>query len=203
MRWIRRHPVVAVLTACVLAGLAVIATSGVIVWRAAHHDDAADLDRADAIVVLGAAQYDGDPSPVFAGRLDHAVLLWEQDRADVVLTLGSNQPGDRTTEAEAGRAYLIDHGVPADAVVALPVGHTTWESMEAASSWMQEHGRESAFLVSDPWHNARIEAMAGDLGVDGHASATWTSAATSEQTRGAGYVRETFAYLGYRLFGGA
>jgi hypothetical protein len=94
------------------------------------------------------------------------------------------------------------HGVPAEAVIALPVGHTTWESMVAASDWLQERDRASAFLVSDPWHNARLEAMAADLGFDGHASATWTSAATSEQERGRGYLRETFAYLGYRLFGG-
>jgi uncharacterized SAM-binding protein YcdF (DUF218 family) len=203
MRWARRHPVVVLVGALTLSLVLVVSVSGLIVWRAAHHDDAAELDRADAIVVLGAAQYDGDPSPVFAGRLDHAVLLWEQGRADVVLTLGENQPGDRTTEADAGRDYLIERGVPPDAVVALPVGHTTWESMEAAGAWLLEHGSASAFLVSDPWHNARMEAMAADLGIDGHASATWTSAATSEQERGRGYLRETFAYLGYRLFGGA
>ncbi|MEX0985132.1 MAG: YdcF family protein [Actinomycetota bacterium] len=202
MRWVRGHPLVAVLGAFVFAALAVIATSAVVVWRAAHHDGAADLDAAGAIVVLGAAQYDGDPSPVLAGRLDHALLLWEQGRAGVVLTLGANRPGDRTTEAEAGRAYLIAHGVPADAVVALPAGRTTWESMQAASAWLLEHDRTSAFFVSDPWHNARLEAMAEDLGVDGFASATWTSAATSEEERGRGYLRETFAYLAYRLIGG-
>jgi uncharacterized SAM-binding protein YcdF (DUF218 family) len=67
---------------------------------------------------------------------------------------------------------------------------------------MHGEGDTSAFLVSDPWHNARIEAMADDLGIEGHASATWTSAATSEEARGAGYLRETLAYLHYRLLGG-
>ena len=186
-----------------LASSLVLGASAALVWSAAHHDDASQIDRADAIVVLGAAQYDGTPSPVFAGRLDHAILLWEQGRAGVVLTLGSNQPGDRTTEAEAGRAYLIEHGLPPAAVVALSTGTTTWQSMQAASGWLLAHDDRSAFLVSDPWHNARIEAMAEDLGLDGHASATWTSAATSEETRGRGYLRETFAYLRYRLFGGA
>jgi uncharacterized SAM-binding protein YcdF (DUF218 family) len=203
MRWMRGHPVLTVLGVVLLAGVALIGASGAVVWRAAHHDDAADLDGADAIVVLGAAQYDGDPSPVFAGRLDHALLLWEQGRADVVVTVGGNQPGDRTTEAEAGRDYLVAHGVPAEAVVALPEGSTTWESMVAASERLLAEDRTSAFLVSDPWHNARLEAMAADLGLEGHASATWTSAATSEEERGRGYLRETFAYLGYRLFGGS
>lgn len=201
MRLARRHPLLTV--AAVLLGVAatLVAVSGVIVWRAAHHDGAGDVEHADVIVVLGAAQYDGTPSPVFRGRLDHALLLWRQGRADHVVTVGSKQPGDRTTEAEAGRAYLIDHGVPADAVVAIPVGSTTYESLQAATSWMGHHEATTAFLVSDPWHNARIEAMADDLGIVGYASATWTSAATSEQTRGEGYLRETFAYLAYRLLG--
>ncbi len=202
MRLIRRHPI---LTACglVLAvALAVIAFSAVTVWRAAHHDDAGEIDRADAIVVLGAAQYNGTPSPVFRGRLEHVIVLWDQGRADRVITLGANQPGDRTTEAETGRQFLVAHGVPADAVVSLPVGHTTFESLEAVADYLHDRDLDSAFLVSDPWHNARVKAMAGDLGIDAHASATWTSGAQSEETRGQGYVRETFAYLHYRLFGG-
>jgi len=198
---IRRHPVASLVGSIGVVALAVIAFSAVTVWRAAHHDGARDADSADAIVVLGAAQYDGEPSPVFRGRLDHALLLWEQGRADMVITVGSNQPGDRTTEAEAGRSYLVANGVPSDVTVALPVGRTTFESLEAAADYLRERGGDSAFLVSDPWHNARVTAMADDLGIDGHASATWTSGARSEDTRGQGYVRETFAYL-YYVFAG-
>lgn len=201
MRLIRRHPLLSVVALIVLAGLALVVVSGVIVWRAAHHDDASHTDRADAIVVLGAAQYDGDPSPVFAGRLDHAALLWEQGRAPLVLTLGANQPGDRTTEAEAGRDYLVASGVPADAVVAVPVGRSTWQSLVAAADELGARDLDSVFLVSDPWHNARVKAMASDLGLEAYASATWTSGATSEEARGQGYVRETLAYLRYLLFG--
>ncbi len=202
MRLIRRHPLLAALAALLFAVVGVVGVSGVVVWRAAHRDDASRVDHADAIVVLGAAQYDGEPSPVFAGRLDHAALLWEQDRADLVLTVGGKQPGDRTTEADAGRDYLIRHGVPADAVVALPVGSSTWESLEAAAARLQAHDLRSVFLVSDPWHNARVKAMASDLGLDAHASATWRSGATTEEARGQGYLRETFAYLRYLIFGG-
>ncbi|MBA3738791.1 MAG: YdcF family protein [Actinobacteria bacterium] len=201
MRWIRRHPLLASLSFVFLLAVGFIAGCAIVVWMAAHHDDASEIDRADAIVVLGAAQYDGDPSPVFAGRLDHAALLFEQGRADRVLVLGGGQPGDRFTEAEAGRTYLMGKGVPEDAIVPVPEGHTTFESLRAAAPVMREAGMGSAFLVSDPWHNARVERMAGDLGIDGHASATWQSAATSQETRSEGYVRETFAYLYYRLVG--
>jgi uncharacterized SAM-binding protein YcdF (DUF218 family) len=201
VRWIRRHPLLASLGFVVLLSVGFIAGCAIVVWTAAHHDDASEIDRADAIVVLGAAQYDGEPSPVFAGRLDHAALLFEQGRAETVLVLGAGQPGDRFTEAEAGRRYLLENGVPEEAIIPVPEGHTTFESLRAAAPVMREAGMDSAFLVSDPWHNARVERMAGDLGIDGHASATWQSAATSQDTRAEGYVRETFAYLYYRLVG--
>ena len=201
MRWIRRHPLLASLGFVVLLSVGFIAGCAIVVWTAAHHDDASEIDRVDAIVVLGAAQYDGEPSPVFAGRLDHAALLFEQGRADRVLVLGGGQPGDRFTEAEAGRTYLVEKGVPEDAITPVPEGNTTFESLRAAAPLMRDGGMDSAFLVSDPWHNARMERMAGDLGIDGHASATWTSAATSQETRSEGYVRETFAYLYYRFVG--
>ncbi len=181
--------------------LAMVAASAMVVWRAAHTDDASHVEKADVIIVLGAAQYDGTPSPVFQGRLDHAVLLYQQGRADQVMVVGSKEPGDTTTEAQAGADYLVSQGVPAGAAIAEPVGRTTYESLVGAANYMQQHDMQSAFLVSDPWHNARIKRMASDLGFQGYASATWTSAAKSEDTRFTGYARETLAYLYYRVFG--
>ena len=193
---------IAVGSALLVLAAAVLAITGWAVWSAAHTDDASRIDRADAIVVLGAAQYQGEPSPVFEGRLEHARLLFEQGRTDRVLVLGGGQPGDRSTEAEAGRDYLVAAGLPAEAVVAVPVGSTTYESLEAAAEWMRSHDETSAFMVSDPWHNLRVRRMASDLGIDAYVSATWQSAARTEHTRFEGYLRETFAYLHYRVFGG-
>jgi vancomycin permeability regulator SanA len=201
MSLVRRHPVFTVIALALLVALTVVGTSAITVWRAAHNDDASHVDRADVIIVLGAAQYGGTPSPVFQGRLDHAILLYRQGRANSVMVVGSKSPGDTTTEAEAGRDYLVSRGVPAGSVLVEPVGHTTYESLVGAARYMSKHGMRSAFLVSDPWHNARITRMASDLGIQGYASATWTSAATSEDTRFTGYARETFAYLYYRVFG--
>ena len=185
-----------------MAAIAVVGTTAIAVWRAAHTDDARRIDHVDAIIVLGAAEYGGEPSPVFRGRLDHAVLLWDQDRADVVIVVGGKLAGDPTTEADAGRDYLIGQGLPAEVVVASPVGNTTYESLRGAAEWMLDRDLRTAFLVSDPWHNLRVKRMTRDLGIEGYASATWTSAARTEGTRSTGYVRETFAYLYYRLFGG-
>ena len=201
MFFIRRHPMLIGVALVLLILLTVLGASAMTVWRAAHDDQASRVDRADIIIVLGAAQYGGTPSPVFRGRLDHAVLLFLQGRADSVMVVGGKAPGDSTTEAEAGRDYLVSHGVPAGSAVAEPVGRTTFESLSGAAKYMSGHGMASAFLVSDPWHNARITRMASDLGIWGYASATWTSAATSEDTRFSGYARETLAYIYYRVFG--
>jgi uncharacterized SAM-binding protein YcdF (DUF218 family) len=198
---LRRHPVLVALGSVALLALLGIGLTGSAVWRSAHTDDASRIEHADVIVVLGAAQYGGVPSPVFEGRLEHAALLYREGRADTVLVLGGSAPGDTSTEADAGRDWLVGEGLPAEDVVASPVGSTTLESLRAASDYMREHELRSAFLVSDPWHNLRIKRMASDLGIEAYASATWQSAARTEGTRFEGYVRETFAYLYYRLFG--
>lgn len=186
--------------AIAVVAIGVLAT-GIAVWRAAHTDDARRIDRVDVIVVLGAAQYNGRPSPVFEGRLRHAELLFQEGRAGTILVLGGGAQGDVSTEAEAGRDWLLADGLPSEAVVASPVGSTTLESLEAAAAWMQERQLTTAFLVSDPWHNLRVKRMASDLGIEAYASATWHSAARTEGTRFSGYARETLAYLYYRLFG--
>ena len=198
---IRRHPVLITVTAVAMAIVFVFAATGVAVWRAAHTDDASLVDRVDVILVLGAAQYNGDPSPVFEGRLRHAELLYDEGRADTILVLGGGAPGDSSTEAEAGRDWLVSDGVPSASVVASPVGTTTLESLRAAATWMGDRELDSAFLVSDPWHNLRMKRMASDLGIEAYASATWQSAARTEGTRFGGYVRETLAYLYYRFSG--
>jgi uncharacterized SAM-binding protein YcdF (DUF218 family) len=178
-----------------------IVASAVSVWQAAHTDEASEVDAADVILVLGAAQYGGEPSPIFKGRLDHGFLLYQKGFADRIMVLGAGQEGDETTEADAGAQYLIERGIPEDVVDSSPEGNTTYESLSAAARRMRDLQMDSAFLVSDPWHNLRIRRMARDLGIEGYVSATWHSAARSQSTRLQGYARETFAYLYYRVFG--
>jgi uncharacterized SAM-binding protein YcdF (DUF218 family) len=199
MGLIRRHPILFALFVLVLGALTVIGASAFAVWSAAHHDDADRVDHADVIVVLGAAQYNGRPSPVFQGRLEQARVLYERHFSPNVLVLGGNQPGDRTTEGAAGRQWLLDQGLPQDHVFADPVGTDTLQSLQGAAGFMKDHGMGTAFLVSDPWHNLRIRRMASDLGIRAYVSATWHSAAVSHGTRLDGYARETIAYLYYRL----
>ncbi len=142
------------------------------VWQASHRDEA---KRADAIVVFGAAQYNGTPSPVLRARLDHAADLYQRDIADLVFVTGGSQPGDRTTEAGASAAYLKRHGVPESALRREISGRTSWQSLAFAAFYLKQRGKTDVVLVSDPFHNARIAAMAGELGLTASVSPTRTS----------------------------
>ena len=131
-----------------------------------------DLVHTDVIVVLGASQFWGRPSPVLQARLDRAAHLHAEGVAPVVITVGGKQPGDRTTEAEAGRQSLIASGVPSSQVLAVPVGRDTMTSMTAVAHVMAAHGWTSATIVTDPAHEARSLAMARALGIDAHGAPT-------------------------------
>lgn len=133
------------------------------VWQQSHTDE---NRRADGIVVLGAAQYDGEPSEVFKARLDQAAFLFEEGLAPTVVVTGGKQEGDRFTEAEAGEMYLVDQGIPADRIVSETEGRTTFESLRAVSEMAADQGIETILLVSDPLHLERIKRMALDLGFE-------------------------------------
>jgi uncharacterized SAM-binding protein YcdF (DUF218 family) len=130
---------------------------------------------ADAIVVMGAAQYDGTPSPILRARLDHVVELWGRGLAPLVVVTGGNQPGDRYTEASASQVYLIDHGVPADAILQESVGQSSYESLDGVADMLRVRGLRRVLLVSDPFHSLRIKLTADELGLDAAVSPTRTS----------------------------
>ncbi len=151
----------------VLALVPVAAASYVVV--VARQDDRTPTD---AILVLGAAQYWSRPSPVLEARLQHAKQLYDEGVGRRIVTVGGKQPGDRTTEAQAGRSWLLDRGVPATRVVAVPEGADTLGSLTAAAELMQARGWTSATLVTDPAHEARSLAMARALGIAARTSPT-------------------------------
>ena len=166
----------------------------------------AGLDQrqpADAIVVLGAAQYDGDPSTIFAARLDHALALYQAGVAPHLLTVGGSQVGDQFTEAESGKNYLIAEGVPADAVDAIGEGNDTLVSLRAGAAELQRHGWTSVVLVTDPWHAYRSGAIARDLGLNVQVSSVESGPAAATGVIPRYLLRETLGTLYYRLFGGS
>jgi uncharacterized SAM-binding protein YcdF (DUF218 family) len=168
------------------------------VWEQTQDDE---NHTADAIVVLGAAQYDGDPSPVFEARLDHAAYLFQEGFSETIIVTGGKQAGDRFTEAEAGGNYLVGRGVPEEAIVHESEGRTTFESLENVQDIAEDRSIDSILLVSDPMHSERIKRMAGDLGFE-YAYASWASYQEldrSRMTKAKELVREVGAILVYEV----
>jgi uncharacterized SAM-binding protein YcdF (DUF218 family) len=131
--------------------------------------------KSDAIVVLGAAQYVGRPSPVLQARLDHGADLWRAHTAPFVIVTGGIGTGDTTSEAEVGRMYLIAAGVPDSAILLERAGRTTGQSLRAVATMLRERHLNTAVLVSDPFHSLRLRILAWRHGFHGTTSPTQTS----------------------------
>jgi uncharacterized SAM-binding protein YcdF (DUF218 family) len=156
-----------------VAAVAVLVVYYLATWaQVAQTGGSHGADEVDAIIVMGAAQYDGRPSPQLAARLDHVVTLWNSGVAPMVVVTGGNIPGDRFTEADASAAYLVDRGVPEAAIVSVGVGNTTHESVEAAAPVMAATGIESVALVTDPYHSLRARLIVEAEGFDVDVAAT-------------------------------
>lgn len=160
----------------VVAAMWIVSLAFVIVWeqldtrRAAH-----------AIVVLGAAQYDGRPSPVLRARIDHAVTLWRRGLAPTLVVTGGRGPGDTTTEAAVARRYAMAHGVPASAIVVEGKSRSTSESLRIVSLMMGKERRD-VILVSDPFHMLRLAILARRFGLNPRTSPTRTSPITANHS---------------------
>jgi uncharacterized SAM-binding protein YcdF (DUF218 family) len=167
------------------------------IWQYGRIDD---RDRADVIVVLGAAQYDGDPSSILQARLNHAKTLYDQGVAKQIVTVGGRKPSDRYTEAEAGDLYLAKNGVPVDRITEVNTGNDTLTSLRAVAAVLKQHRWSTAVLVSDPWHMFRSKTMAIESGIDAWTSPTHSGPAVQTRSTQLRYIfRETAALLYYRV----
>ena len=181
--------------ALVLVPVLYLAATFVTVWQAAHRDGARP---ASAIVVLGAAQYDGRPSPALKARLDHVVELWRDDKQASIVVTGGKQPGDRFTEATASANYLIGQGVPQGKILREVSGTSSFESLAGSAAFLKRRGLTKVVLVSDAYHSARIEGIAEEVGLDASVSPT---PATTRSTDVGRYARETVAVAAARIVG--
>src|SRR5688572_15841980 len=169
----------------VLAAFAawVVSFLGVVFWGAR------DMARpADAIVVLGAAQYAGRPSPVLKARLDHAIGLWKRGLAKRMVLTGGRGTGDTISEAAVGRRYVMKAGVADSAILLENEGRTTEASVEAVSGIMDEEQLERAILVSDPFHMLRLQVLAKRYGVESVTSPTRTSPISANRLEALAYI---------------
>jgi uncharacterized SAM-binding protein YcdF (DUF218 family) len=193
LRWVRRV-VLAIIGLVIIAVLYV----AIHIWWVAREDQ---HPRSDAIIVLGASQYNGVPSPVFAARLAHAVTLYDEHVASHIVTVGGKEPGDTYTEAAAGKTYLAAHGVPKSAIIAVQTGRDTLRSLRAVDAEFKVKHWTSAVIVTDPWHCLRSRTMARDLGIKADTSPERTGPAVASRSVEIRYIaRETEAYIYYKIF---
>jgi uncharacterized SAM-binding protein YcdF (DUF218 family) len=171
----------------IVVGLLVVGwvASMALVESAGRRDEA---QKADAIVVLGAAQYVGRPSPVLRARVDHAVSLWKRGLAPMLILTGGIGVGDTTSEAAVARKYAMSKGVPDRAIVLEINGRTTSESIRAVARIMDDREQTSAILVSDPFHMLRLSILARRHGLEPYTSPTRTSPITSNREERWKYV---------------
>ena len=182
--WTGRRAVGAIFFAVVLLGL----TWAAVVVTVAVHGARDEATGADAIAVLGAAQYNGRPSPVFRARLDHAAALYQRGLAPVVLVTGGVGARDTLNEANVGRDYLLRLGLPSDAVVPLAGGEDTYASIDQVKRWFG--GRESrrVLLVSDGFHMLRLKIIARRRGLVPYTSPATGSPIHANLRRNTGYL---------------
>ncbi|MEO5877563.1 MAG: YdcF family protein [Streptosporangiaceae bacterium] len=180
----------------------VIATPLTVGWRVWYTARQDNRPHSDAIIVLGAAQYNGVPSPYLKFRLRHALELYHQKVAPVIVTVGGKAPGDNFTEAGTGKKYLISQGVPEAQIVSVPTGRDTLQSMVAVGEEYRRHGWKSGVIVTDPWHSLRSTKMAADNGIRAVASPTRSGPSVgTRETQFDSIVRETGGYVYYVLLG--
>ncbi|MDP1818723.1 MAG: YdcF family protein [Acidimicrobiales bacterium] len=176
--------------------LVYVSVTFVQVYRASRDDTAAP---ADAIIVLGAAQYDGRPSPVLKQRLDHAFELYERDLAPRIVLTGGRQEGDRFTEATTGYNYLRERGVPDQALLREVDGTNTWDSLAASARFLIDQDLRRVVLVTDGYHALRVGAIADDLGLDAAVSPVNSRLSAAGEVRQ--LLREAVAVSIGRLIG--
>ena len=155
------------------------------VWWASRQDDAA---RASAIVVMGAAQWNGSPSPVLKERLDHAADLYQRGIAPVVIVAGGKQPGDKETQGLVSFEYLRAKGIPESAIKIEVEGKNSFEELSSTAFIMRQAGLPlDVVIVTDPYHSSRSADIADEVGLSAHVSPTKGRSTFSD------YVRETGA----------
>jgi uncharacterized SAM-binding protein YcdF (DUF218 family) len=160
-----------------------VSLASVIIWS--RRDT---VRTASAIVVLGAAQYVGRPSPVLRARLDHAIRLHRRGVAPYIVFTGGIGTGDTTSEAEVSRAYALRRGVPDSAILVETEGRDTRESLESVAGIMRRRRLSTAVLVSDPFHMARLRILATQLGIVPYTSPTRTSPISANREQSWRYV---------------
>ena len=195
----------------VIVGLLIIYTGKNIydIWSFSTVDQKC---RADVAIILGAAVYTEEPSPVYRERINHGITLYKEGYVDKIIVTGGSPDGSEMSEASVAKKYLLEQGIPDEVVFTEDTSTITQENLENSKVIMDEYGYETAIIVSDPLHMKRAMLLAEDAGIKAYSSPTHTTGikAYSSPTHTTRYVslrtkipfllRETFYYIGYQWY---
>lgn len=156
--------------------------------------------RADVAVILGAAAYNGEVSPVYRERINHGITLYEEGYVDRLIVTGGTADQGEESDASAAKKYLLSRGIPEEAVLMEDQSSITQENLENSKAIMEENGYETAIIVSDPLHMKRAMLLAEDAGITAYSSPTPSTRYISLRTKIPFLARETFYYIGYKWY---
>lgn len=156
--------------------------------------------RADVAVILGAAAYNGEVSPVYRERINHGITLYEEGYVDRLIVTGGTADQGEESDASAAKKYLLSRGIPEEAVLIEDQSSITQENLENSKAIMEENGYETAIIVSDPLHMKRAMLLAEDAGITAYSSPTPSTRYISLRTKIPFLARETFYYIGYKWY---
>ena len=158
-----------------------------------------ETTKADVAIILGTAVWDNRPSPVFKERINHAILLYKNDSVDFLIFTGGIGEGKEFSEAEVGKRYAIENGVPESKISIEEKSTITDENLKFAKEIMNQNKFSKALIVSDPLHMKRAMLMAKNHHIDAYSSPTKTSRYISVKSKFGFVMRETFFYIGYKI----
>ena len=174
-----------------------------IIWNTASicvYSFSDETCEADVAIVLGAATYDGEVSPVYRERLNHGMILYEQNYIEKIVVTGGYGEGNEESDACAAKRYLEKKGVPGTDIILEEESSITQENLENAKKLMDEKGYKTALIVSDPLHMRRAILLARDTGMETYSSPTTTTMYRSLRTKLPFLAREVFFYIGYQWY---
>ena len=197
----KQHRIRVLLLLAVVFVLPALSWAAYVVLRVAIVGERDAHRPADAVVVLGTQEYSGWTSYPFSARLDHALSLYEEGLAPLVIVAGGDPEGDSYTEAAAGVRYLEDRGLPPEALLTVG-GNNTYENLREVKALVEREGLESVLLVSERFHMLRSLVMAEDLEIQAYGSPTNTSPRDHNPALRFYYtLREVAAYTAYYILG--
>jgi uncharacterized SAM-binding protein YcdF (DUF218 family) len=184
---------------CTLVVLLVLAYLLYVAGKIAHESTIDEVRKADVIVVLGAAEYRGHPSPVLQARLNHALILYLRREAPYILTTGGAGGDPDYTEGEVGRGYLTERGVPSEAILVEPEGSTTGQSLASVAEIMRSHNMRSCIVVSDGYHIFRVKRMLQFHGITVYGSPRPAAESPGTLQRNWLYMRQAIGFALWRI----